>query len=132
MIQIFIFLHQWSIYKLNKQKKLTYKSQSLIICCCCCMCKWTEEEDNKKLQQRVFRHGGSLFRHGDESFPILNFLCGFCRGDEGESLYGDDFLNDSLWCLRSSHEGSSWEIKKCLQSTDYSYFISIILQIKSV
>jgi hypothetical protein len=27
----------------------------------------------------------------DETVHILNFLCGFCRWDGGQSLYGDGF-----------------------------------------
>jgi hypothetical protein len=35
-----------------------------------------------------------------EGVQILIFLCGFCRDDEGESIYDDDFLKDGLsWSL---------------------------------
>jgi hypothetical protein len=33
----------------------------------------------------------------DEVFPILNFLCGFYKGDGGDSLYGDDVSKHYLW-----------------------------------
>jgi hypothetical protein len=68
----------------------------------------------------------------DKSVAILNFLWGFCRGGEGEYIYCDGFLKVSVRWSRSSQESGGREIKKCLQSTDYFYFISIILQIKSV
>jgi hypothetical protein len=35
----------------------------------------------------------------------LKFLCGFCRGDEGESLHSNVFLKISLWWSRSIQEG---------------------------
>jgi hypothetical protein len=40
-----------------------------------------------------------------KSVPILNFLCGFCRGDEGESLHSNGFLKISLWWSGSIQEG---------------------------
>jgi hypothetical protein len=41
---------------------------------------------------------------------LIFFLCGFCRGEGVESLYDNGFLKDSLWWLRSSQKGESWEI----------------------
>jgi hypothetical protein len=38
----------------------------------------------------------------DEGVPILNYFCGFYKGDEGDSLYGDDVSKYCLWKSRSN------------------------------
>jgi hypothetical protein len=35
-------------------------------------------------------------------FSDLDFLCGFYKGDGGDSLYGDDVSKDCLWKSRSN------------------------------
>jgi hypothetical protein len=33
----------------------------------------------------------------DQGVQILNFFCGFCKGDGGDSLYDDVVSKDCLW-----------------------------------
>jgi hypothetical protein len=46
----------------------------------------------------LFEHGGCCYGAvvTNKDGPILIFFCGFCKRDDGDSLYGDDASKDCL------------------------------------
>jgi hypothetical protein len=51
-----------------------------------------------------------------KDFSNYDLLCGICRGDGGESFYGDDFSNGGLCWPTSIREGGGWDVYKSIWS----------------